>query len=170
MSIKINVGGKIFETTKNTLLKINYFKYIMEDTDFNTNNVLFIDRSPHIFKHVLAYAIDEHYSYPEKYANELDFYDVAYDKNKLKCSTTKIIGKLATIENEIILLSDKIKLIGKPSCVRYNCENLPGQYNVCSNHAGKCTYYYDDEAEYCDIKTSIIINNQYICAIHKQYI
>ena len=83
MSIKVNVGGEIFETTVSTLKKINYFKYILEDTNFNNTQIIFVNRSKHIFKHVLALAIDDNYSYPFKYKNELDFYDITYDDNKL---------------------------------------------------------------------------------------
>ena len=76
MSIKVNIGGEIFETTVSTLKKINYFKYILEDTNFDPTQALFVNRPAHIFKHVLALAIDENYNYPYKYKNELDFYDM----------------------------------------------------------------------------------------------
>ena len=44
MSIKINVGGTIFETTIDTLQKINFFKYMIEATDYNSTEQLFVNR------------------------------------------------------------------------------------------------------------------------------
>ena len=98
MSIKINIQGTIFETTETTLKKINYFKYLFEDTNITINDIPFVDRPSHIFKHVLAYVIDDKYNYPMKYASELDFYDVNYDINKLY-NPSSLINKC---ENNII--------------------------------------------------------------------
>lgn len=44
---------------------------------------IFIQRSPMLFKHVLAYIIDDMYPYPVEYYSELDFYGINYDKDKL---------------------------------------------------------------------------------------
>ncbi len=90
MSVKINVGGTIFETTEITLKKINYLKYIIDDTNINLNNeILFVNRSSHIFKHVLALAIDDNYKYPSKYKTELNFYDMCSNTTKQLNDNTK---------------------------------------------------------------------------------
>src|ERR1700679_2306706 len=83
MSIKVNVQGTIFETTIDTIKKINYFKYVIEATNFDFNEILFVNRPAHIFKHVLALVTTNNYKYPLKYKEELDFYDVVYDVNCL---------------------------------------------------------------------------------------
>ena len=101
MSIKINVGGQKFKTTIFTLKKINYFKYILEDTNYDNSQTIFVDRSGHIFKHVLALARNENYKYPLKYYDELDFYDVNYDINKLYDPSKDVKDDVAYLERYI---------------------------------------------------------------------
>lgn len=80
-SIKLNIGGTIFETTKDTLSKSTYFDSFFKRWYDSKVSVPFIDRSPHIFKHVLSLMRDSYYRYPEKYLNELVFYGVDKPKN-----------------------------------------------------------------------------------------
>ncbi len=124
MSIKINVCGKIFETYKETLLKSDYLKHMMADCDDSSQ--IFINRSPSVFKHVLAYLIDDAYPYPKIYESELKFYLINY-------------GKLYD-----------------PNWIEYaKCTNCQTWISVdqgakCRN-CNRCKYYlYDDEHEvYC---------------------
>jgi hypothetical protein len=89
-TIKINVGGQIFETYECTLRKINYFNYLLDDTNIDlTTTIPFIDRPAHVFKHVLALAMDPNYKYPIKYKSELDFYDMSPVINELQCDDPK---------------------------------------------------------------------------------
>lgn len=56
--IKINVGGKIFETTKETLSSCEFFKSMFNNNfsiEKDDNNVIFISRSPKYFKYILEY-------------------------------------------------------------------------------------------------------------------
>jgi hypothetical protein len=96
--IKLNVQGKIFETTYDTITKIPYFKNMFEDVNQKSIEPIFIDRSPQLFKHILAIATDSFYPYPAQYAFELDyflidkstvnlFYDLDYLQNKCKITT-----------------------------------------------------------------------------------
>lgn len=161
MSIKINIGGKIFETTESTLSKINYFKYMLQDTNINLKTtIIFVDRSPHIFKHVLAFAIDDNYKYPLKYRHELDFYDMPYDETQLYDKTKKI-------KKYIDEINQKLNEIGKPKCMRYDCFNFVYENNVCKDHAKTCNYNYGNE--YCDIIACYLCNNHYRCHLHKDY-
>lgn len=90
MSIKVNVQGTIFETTSDTIKKINLFKYMLEATDYNSTEPLFINRPAHIFKHVLAFVTTNNYKYPLKYKKELDFYGINYNANGLYDPNKKV--------------------------------------------------------------------------------
>lgn len=76
-TIRLNVGGQIFETTKETLLFSDYFKAFL--TNWTHDKEIFIDRSPKLFEHVLCLLRDPSYPYPKKYKGELDFYQIKYD-------------------------------------------------------------------------------------------
>src|ERR1700677_672459 len=109
MSIKINLQGTIFETTIDTLKKINYFKYMIEATDYDFAEPLFVNRSAHIFKHVLAFATDPNYTYPLKYKCELDFYDIAYDINKLYDPLIDINKRINDLGESITIIENITK-------------------------------------------------------------
>jgi hypothetical protein len=53
--VHINVGGRIFITTENTLRRSGYFAVLLEDKTFgaNPNDPIFIDRDPDAFSQVL---------------------------------------------------------------------------------------------------------------------
>ncbi len=56
--IKINVGGKIFTTKKNTLCISLYFKGLFEfngELDQDDDGNIHIDRDPHYFKYILSF-------------------------------------------------------------------------------------------------------------------
>ncbi len=101
MSIQIDVGGQIFKTTIATIKKINYFKYLLEDTNYDNTQIIFVDRPPHIFKHILSLAIDPSYNYPLKYHSELDFYDMSYDMSKLYNPLENIDSKIKVLDKGI---------------------------------------------------------------------
>jgi hypothetical protein len=72
MRIVLNVGGTMFETMKDTLLKSAYFEAFFRFE----NNDYFIDRDPEMFRHVLNLLRDPDYNFPKEYISELDFYGV----------------------------------------------------------------------------------------------
>ncbi len=80
--INLNVCGIHFEVEKNILCKSEYFLNMFTDCN-ECDNIINVNRSPHIFKHILAYLIDDNYLYPKKYESELKFFLINYDKNKL---------------------------------------------------------------------------------------
>ena len=156
MSIKVNVGGEIFETTVSTLKKINYFKYILEDTNFNNTQIIFVNRSKHIFKHVLALAIDDNYSYPFKYKNELDFYDITYDVSKLRDPLSDINKRMDKLD---------ANLSGIKKC----------KYRFCTNVIAGCETFFCKEHEHlanacliCDTYCQNS-NGEFYCKNHKKY-
>lgn len=63
-TIKINVGGTVFETYIDTLKKSEYFKSMLEDCSQQTD-MIFVDRSAHKFEHVLSFLRDDTYPYPK---------------------------------------------------------------------------------------------------------
>jgi hypothetical protein len=77
--IKLNVGGRIFESTYDTLVKIPYFKNMFDGCDEELfNDPIFVNRSSLVFEHVFALIIDPLHSYPKSYLYELDFYGIDY--------------------------------------------------------------------------------------------
>lgn len=82
--IKLNIGGKHFETTQDTLTtNSGYFRAMIERWNSNKdeNGEIFINRSGSIFKHVLRLMLDPEYNYPNKYISELDFYQITIYNN-----------------------------------------------------------------------------------------
>ncbi len=154
MSIKINVGGTIFETTITTLKKINYFKYLLEDTNYDNTQIIFVDRPPHIFKHILALAIDENYNYPIKYKNELDFYDMLYDTSKFN--------------NDIEYLKEQMEYLKKYMSVLDNRIGIVMYYvnNICKETDYENDFYHgNDEFKNMCAKGSCY-KNEYFCKDH----
>jgi len=81
--IRLNVGGKHFETTQDTLTSNSeYFRALLERWDnTKTDEEIFINRSGKIFEHVLCLLLDPNYNYPKKYISELDFYQITIKNN-----------------------------------------------------------------------------------------
>ncbi len=70
----INLQGTKFETTRQTLYQIPYFRSLSVELDKSTS--FYMDRPAHIFKHILAWAVDKNYPFPYKYLYEADFYNI----------------------------------------------------------------------------------------------
>lgn len=189
-SIKINVSGVIFETTRETILKINYLKYLLDDTNLDLNTTIpFINRPAHIFKHILALAQDDNYLYPIKYQNELDFYDITYDVGKLydpvglgfnntQTHIDKNICQLSKdMDNKINKLYDVISGFQNfehkeiDSCNRENCDAKKDTENntrgYCYEHWQSCSFYYSGMRRYCNKLTENKLHNgHYMCEDH----
>ncbi len=61
-------------TTFETLSGSKYFETLLSTQWKTSDDEIFIDRSPWIFKHVLNLLRDPKYEYPPKYASELEYY------------------------------------------------------------------------------------------------
>ena len=101
MNITLDVCGQIFKTDYNTIKKIPYFRDMFEACGEAPNETLFVNRPPHIFKHILAFIIDPLYPFPKKYAFELDFYGIDYKNIKLHDMQQEITSE---IKNQTQLL------------------------------------------------------------------
>ncbi len=107
MSFKINVDGKIFETFKPTICKAGYFQNLLGDC-VDPSEIIFVNRSSKLFDHVIAYLTDDLHPYPKKYAYELDFYLINYDKDKLYDDNHEIKSEINKIKNELNLLEHNV--------------------------------------------------------------
>ncbi len=133
MNIKLNVGGQIFETDYATIIKIPYFSAMLETCE-NTSEVIFVNRSSHIFKHVLALMIDSLHPFPSKYAYELDFYGVDY-KN-LKLHNDELFAKLQDDVDDlqtIVTVLEESTLRSHNTC-KYGCSVPVTNSNYCNFH------------------------------------
>ena len=110
-TVKLNVGGTLFETTKNTLSLSLYFKTKFDNWN-NEDNVMFIDRSPYIFKHILSLLRDPTYNYPSKYLEELTFYMINYDYVKPEDDMVKLFNeKFEQLTKEIKTINDNMQKV-----------------------------------------------------------
>lgn len=84
MIITINVGGKLFTTTTETLYRSKYFRDISNGNprcERDENGNIFIDRCPKAFSHVLNFLRDDRYPFPDEYEFELEAYLIAFKMN-----------------------------------------------------------------------------------------
>lgn len=84
MSITVNISGKMFKVSRETIRRSQLFDTMMTDCDISEE--IFIERSAQLFKHVHAFLLD-----PKKYYSELDYYLISYDYELLYDFDTKIL-------------------------------------------------------------------------------
>lgn len=164
-TIKLNVGGKIFETTESTLHKSTYLKNLL--TYHDKSKEIFIDRCYKNFKHVLALLRDTQHIFPVELNYELMFYGIDFVPIDVKDEMTEKINNsreflnnnitiIANKVNEIVNLldSDDVRVHAIPICA--DCDEfLENSYDLyCDNHAvcGKedCTNWRYEDSSYCE--------------------
>ena len=124
--IKLDIGGKIFKTTYNTLIKSEYFKMMFDQFGQNFDEPIFIDRSPELFRHVLDYLRDDNYPYPKIYESELKFYLITYTElysDKCKKCTHNHCQYLLGENNQMKFFCDKKIRIADNFCVEHEDGN-----------------------------------------------
>ena len=85
--IILNIGGKLFHTTQSTLEHVPFFDALLSKRwERKDKDVIFIDRDPKGFKHVLGFLRDPQYPFPQEYAYELKFYGI--DLVPIDCQTS----------------------------------------------------------------------------------
>ena len=146
-NIKLNVGGTLYETTKSTLNLSSFFEKALSDT-WKKGEVLFIDRSPKIFEHVLCLMRDANYEYPKKYLSELDFYGVKINPINLKYCSNDVVKRLDIIEDKLrvidadtLHISTEVRITREfathqcipARCVFYKCKS-PAKMYYCDHH------------------------------------
>ena len=78
--IKINAGGTIFETFSGTLVNRSTYwrRSLLEFNDVNDadGGVVFLDKDPDVFRHVLNYLRDPRYPFPWTLLHELEWFGI----------------------------------------------------------------------------------------------
>lgn len=158
MNIKLNISGQHFEINKNILTKIPYFHDMLDAcNEYDLNEIIFINRSPHIFKHVLGSTIDQLYPFPLKYAFELDFYGIQYHEVNLQ-------DKYSQLENKIKYLEEQLNNILFKNIVQYcifdYCTELCAKNSLhCYSHMrcmfGECIIDPCENCNYCAMHESV---------------
>lgn len=108
MNITLDVQGHVFKTNYETIIKIPYFKNMFEDCDGFPSEIIQLDRSAHIFKHVLALMCNPFYQYPKKYISELDFYDINLKGINFYENDKNILQEIQNAKIMIERLSNKV--------------------------------------------------------------
>lgn len=83
--ITVSLCGRKYEVPKDILIKSKYFKNIFKE--FPEQKELFIPRSPLAFDQVLSFLVDDNYTIPHKFKQDVDFYlleGVKYEDEDLK--------------------------------------------------------------------------------------
>lgn len=79
--VKVNVGGEIFKTRRQTLKKSGYFRGLFAASRDNDLTEHFIDRDPKIFRKLLNYMRDPSYKLElEKYSPDFIYYEIEIPK------------------------------------------------------------------------------------------
>ncbi len=149
MDIILNIQGQIFETDYNTILKIPYFKDMFEHCG-RPNEIIFVNRSSHIFKHVLGLITDSFYPYPIKYKFELNFYGIDYKDMKLYDKSEYILKDLQLLKHHVGIREPPP--IAKPkdviNCVVLGCDN-PSYKNI--HYPMKYCGIHIKNSDYCGV-------------------
>jgi len=124
-TVKLNVGGKFFETTKQTLVNSSYFKCLLDEDTWNKlpdKDLPLIDRSSELFEHVLCYLRNPEYPYPWQHSGELDFYGVKYNK-------AQVMGEWDEMKSQVNCLfthfKNKYGMCENTGCKNFKIYNLP---------------------------------------------
>jgi len=72
ITLKFSDGTK-FRVRKGTLKNIPLLSWLSQNERINK---YYVERTSHQFKHILAWALDHNYSYPEKYISEIKHYHI----------------------------------------------------------------------------------------------
>lgn len=75
-TIKINAGGTLFETTKGTLDMSPVLRCLLKYRDADSDEPLFIDEDPDIFKEILNRLRNPEYAVPYRHRSRLNFYGI----------------------------------------------------------------------------------------------
>ncbi len=157
--IKLNLCGTLFEVDKKILCKSEYFLNMFTDCNDN-NNIININRPAHIFKHVLAYLIDDNYLYPSKYENELKYFLINYDENKLYDPINKLKQQYELLKMEMEknihttcnfeyhggnICKNYVTSLGSNRCYEHKCGNghtgNTGGYTHINGYGNTGSYY-----------------------------
>ena len=147
--ITLDVGGRIFKTTRQTLIGgSEYFRDLFEDSH-NNNEPLFINRSYEAFEHVLNLLRNPTYKFPDQYLEELKYFGIAYTNSKKnQTNIIKIYFRDGTINYGSRLVLEKYE---------YFRENI---------HNNEL-YILNDKKLFSQIYTFLIDENKFVIEFHQ---
>lgn len=115
------MGGKRYEIEDNILLKIPYFKAIIQINNNKDNSIpIYVNRSAISFDHVLSYTMDANYPFPLEFMKELTYYEIKFDQDKLYNKNKEVLEYLHYISN---FVQNEQHTHASISCRVYNCKN-----------------------------------------------
>lgn len=111
--IGLNVGGTVFETTRTTLIgrSDTFFRKLVADRVDAPHDVIFIDRDPTHFRHILNF-LRGTASFPssvfglEELCNEADFYCMFELVDMARQHQMKV--KCETVSHQLAILASRI--------------------------------------------------------------
>lgn len=123
---------KVMYVKKTIIRTIPYFDAMIKGCEHDFEEIT-VDRMGFMFDHVLAYIVSPLYPYPAKYYDELDYYDICYDKQKL---FDKHKPQLDIIEN--ITRNNHVNTVFTTlTCKQCDQNTINRTYIVCKNHKYK---------------------------------
>lgn len=185
---KINFVEKSICVKKDIIRQIPYFNNMIKGCEIDFEEID-VPRMGFLFDHVLAFVVSPLYPYPVEYYDELDFYDISYDKQKL-FDKNKI--QLDIITN-IVKNNHQSTVFPSLKCICFNESSINRTYILCKTHInrGKCKYNYNgslcklptDKYNFCDVHQNydlqsttgickklgcglIRMDNKYYCYLH----
>lgn len=152
--IKLNIGGKHFETTEFTLNNSEYFKKLLSYHD--KSKEIFIDRSYENFEHILALLRDTQHNFPDDLNYELVFYGINFTPVTSKDETTEKINNLEKIIKQIAnKINEYSSNMHIDICNEDNCIEIIGksdrycdEHNIC--HIENCVNNKIEHSNYCE--------------------
>lgn len=145
--IKINVGGKVYQTTENTLRFSPYFNALLNETYDNTkdeNGNIFIDRDPKLFKYILSFLRNN---------NKKNLIDICIKKNEL-AEEIDFFGLDINIISKNFEINDGNKKSIIFNHIIKNCHNN----NPLPNHIYIKEFYKYELIDYIRKKFTIVIS------------
>lgn len=124
------MGGKVFAIGIECLVKSQYFFNMFSHLPYD-GSTIFVDRSPHIFKHILSALRDRTYPYPKKYVAELDYFLVNLSDVKIhdpEPARLEAIRRFVSIE----VSSPCFSGMNRESCTSYTAP-------ACNSWARECS-------------------------------
>ncbi len=177
---KINVSGKTYDIKYKHLETIPYFHEYINECHNNINNQCFVDRSPMIFDHVLAYVIDPLHPYPQKYfyelayvmdnnhpvecSEELKYYGIIYNYRLTKTDIHNIENYVKNNESYLIDIRNKLDDINTKLASNENIKLC--KYDGCENHTIEYREYCYDHGECLHCYADATRDNNFYCNLH----
>jgi len=148
--VKLNVGGTHFDTTYDTLIKSEVLRNMLNDSTIDFNERIFINRSGKVFEDVFGYLLDDSYSFPKKYINELEYFSIPYTVHE---KNSDVISKPIYLFCRVDKCNNRCDPKGPSYCKEHrcvipNCNDVKINHTYCTVHEqefGWCTNSYEFE-------------------------